>query len=150
MLFFCFLVIPTGFYAYVDTNTKQGGEFMGAKWIKVSVVYFALGIAYGLFMHYTVDLRWGATHAHISLMGWVSCAIIGLIYTFYKDAGNTTLAKAQFWLYNIGLPFLFLGMMFIYLEVPKILMEICVSGGGIAVALAIVFFVINIYKNVRA
>lgn len=122
---------------------------LGAKWIKIAVLYFALGIGYGLFMHYTIQLKWAATHAHINLVGWVSAAIIGLIYSVYKDAGKTTLAKAQFWLFNIGLPFLLLGMIFIYVDVPRGVMEFCVSGGGSAVALSVVLFVVNVYKNVK-
>ncbi|MGG0654964.1 hypothetical protein [Rummeliibacillus pycnus] len=123
---------------------------MGAKWIKISVVYFALGIAYGLFMHYTIELKWAATHAHINLMGWVTSAVIGLIYSYYKDAGETSLAKAQFWFYQIGLPFFLLGIILIYLDVPRYMMEICVSGGGIAVALSVVLFIVNVFKNIKS
>ncbi|HWI47027.1 MAG TPA: hypothetical protein VNU45_02240 [Rummeliibacillus sp.] len=123
---------------------------MSAKWIKVAVVYFALGIAYGLFMHYTIELKWAAAHAHINLMGWITSAVIGLIYSHYKDAGETTLAKAQFWLYNIGLPFLLLGMILIHLDVPRYVMEFCVSGGGIAVALSVVLFIVNVFKNIKS
>ncbi|WP_102691653.1 hypothetical protein [Rummeliibacillus pycnus] len=122
---------------------------MGAKWIKIAVVYFALGIAYGLFMHYTIELKWAAVHAHINLMGWVTSGVIGLIYSYYKQAGETSLAKAQFWLYHIGLPFLLLGMIFIHLDVPRYMMEICVSGGGIAVALSVVLFIVNVFKNIK-
>ena len=31
---------------------------MGAKWIKLSVLYLAIGIGFGLFMHATVQLQW--------------------------------------------------------------------------------------------
>ncbi|MFJ8261000.1 hypothetical protein ACIQ4I_03430 [Rummeliibacillus sp. NPDC094406] len=122
---------------------------MGAKWIKIAVVYFALGITYGLFMHYTVELKWAAVHAHINLMGWVTSGVIGLIYSYYKEAGETSLAKAQFWLYHIGLPFLLLGMKFIHFDVPRYMMEVCVSGGGIAVALSVVLFIVNVFKNIK-
>ncbi|WP_397538843.1 hypothetical protein [Rummeliibacillus pycnus] len=123
---------------------------MGAKWIKIAVVYFAFGIAYGLFMHYTVELKWAAVHAHINLMGWVTSGVIGLIYSYYKEAGETSLAKAQFWLYQIGLPFFLLGIILIYLDVPRYMMEICVSGGGIAVSLSVVLFIVNVFKNIKS
>lgn len=87
---------------------------MGAKWIKNSVLYFAIGLAFGLFMYYAIDLQWKATHAHINLVGWLS-----VIYSVYKEAAETSLTKVQFWLYNIGLSFLFVGMMMIYLDVPS-------------------------------
>lgn len=123
---------------------------MGARWIKLAVLYFVLGIGFGLFMHYTIQLQWGATHAHINVVGWLSTGLIGVIYSIYPDAGNSSLGKLQFWLYNIGLPFLFLGMMFIYIDVPAFVMEICVSGGGLAAALSVVLFIINVFQNIRS
>lgn len=123
---------------------------MGAKWVKIAVVYFVIGLAYGLFMHYTIQLQWKATHAHINVVGWLSTGLIGVIYSVYKEAAETTLAKWQFWLYNIGLPFLFAGMMMIYLDVPRLLLEFCVSGGGIAVFLSILLFAVNIFKHVKS
>ena len=123
---------------------------MGAKWVKISVIYFVVGLAFGLFMHYTIQLQWKATHAHINVVGWLSTGLIGVIYSIYKEAAETTLAKVQFWLYNIGLPFLFAGMMMIYLDVPRGLLEFCVSGGGIAVAISVLLFVINVFKHVKS
>lgn len=123
---------------------------MGAKWIKLSVLYFALGIAFGLFIHYTVQLQWGATHAHINVVGWLTTAAIGVIYSIYPQAGNSALGKAQFWLYNIGLPVLLTGMMMIYMDLPRYVLEIAVSGGGIAVAISVILFIINVFKNVHS
>lgn len=123
---------------------------MGEKWIKLAVLYFALGIAFGLFMHYTIQLQWGATHAHINVVGWLSTAAIGVIYSIYPEAGNSALGKAQFWLYNIGLPVLLLGMMLIYMNVPRVVLELAVSGGGIAVAISVVLFIINVFTNVHS
>ncbi|MEY9978469.1 hypothetical protein [Lysinibacillus sp. RC79] len=123
---------------------------MGAKWIKISVLYLVIVLAFGLFMHYTIQLEWKTTHAHIGVVGWLTTGFIGLIYSVYKDAAETGLAKAQFWFYNIGLPFLFVGMMMVYIDVPRWLFELFVSGGGIAVAISVLFFVVNVFKNVKS
>lgn len=93
---------------------------MGAKWIKIAALYFIIGIGFGLFMLYTIQLQWGATHAHINVVGWLSTGLIGVIYSVYPKAGNSQLGKLQFWLHQIGLPFLLIGMMMIYLDVPPI------------------------------
>ncbi|KOY83386.1 hypothetical protein I6G82_06500 [Lysinibacillus macroides] len=122
---------------------------MGAKWIKISIVYLVIVLAFGLFMHYTIQLQWKATHAHIGVIGWLTTGFIGLIYSIYRQAAETRLAKAQFWLYNLGLPFLLIGMMMVYLDVPRWLFELFVSGGGIAVALSALLFFVNIFKYVR-
>ncbi|MGY3186343.1 hypothetical protein [Lysinibacillus sp. RS5] len=122
---------------------------MGAKWIKISVMYLMLVFAFGLFMHYTIQLQWTATHAHIGVVGWLTTGFIGLIYSIYKDAAETGLAKAQFWFYNLGLPFLLIGMMMVHMDVPHWLFELFVSGGGIAVAISVLFFVVNVFKHVK-
>ena len=124
---------------------------MGARWIKISIVYLVIGVLFGLFMHYTVQLEWAATHAHINVVGWLSTGLIGVIYSIYKNAAGTKLAIWQFWLHNIGLPILLIGMLFVPLldSIPFWLFEVFVSGGGLAFALSIILFLINIFQNVR-
>lgn len=124
---------------------------MGAKWIKISAIYLIIGIGFGLFMHSTVQLQWGATHAHINVVGWLTTAVIGLIYSVYPQAGNNSLGKAQFWLHNIGLPVLLIGMMIIQpsLGAPGFLIELCVWLGGLAFALSIILLIVNLFTNLK-
>lgn len=124
---------------------------MGAKWIKISVLYFIIGVSFGIYMHATFQLQWGATHAHINVVGWLTTAVIGVIYSVYPKAGNSTLGVAQFWLYNIGLPILLIGMLIIQPTVgaPALLINLCVYVGGIALALSIILFIVNAYKNIN-
>lgn len=122
---------------------------MGAKWIKLAVLYFIIGIGFGLFMHYTVQLQWGATHAHINVVGWLSTGLIGVIYAVYPQAGNSSLGKVQFWLHNIGLPILFIGMMVIYLDVPRFVLDLLVWSGGLALALSVLCFIMNVFQNIH-
>lgn len=122
---------------------------MGAKWIKLSVLYLAIGIGFGLFMHATVQLQWGATHAHINVVGWLTTALIGAIYSIYPEAGESALGKAQFWFYNIGLPFLLFGMFIIYIPKLHFLLELVVWGGGGAVAISVLLFIVNAWKNIH-
>ncbi|MEK4423787.1 hypothetical protein [Solibacillus sp. FSL K6-1523] len=122
---------------------------MGANWIKISVVYLVMGILFGLFMHYTIQLQWGATHGHINVVGWLSTGLIGVIYAVYPKVGNSRLGVIHFWLQNISLPFLLVGMMLIHTDFPRWMMEFCVSSGGIGFALAILIFLVNIFQNVE-
>lgn len=122
---------------------------MGAKWIKLSVIYFIIGVGFGLYMHATIQLQWGATHAHINVVGWLTTAAIGVIYSVFPKAGNSSLGKAHFWSYHLGVPILFLGMMFIYLGVPPFILHLFVWVGGLALALSAILFLINVFKYVH-
>lgn len=122
---------------------------LGAKWIKLAVIYFIIGIAIGLYMSAAIDLRWGAAHAHVNVVGWLSTGLIGVIYSVYPKAGNSGLGKASFWLYNIGLPFLLVSMFMV--RIPDLLgfAHIFTFSGGGALALGIIIFIVNVFKNVH-
>ncbi|MBY7141639.1 cbb3-type cytochrome c oxidase subunit I [Virgibacillus sp. NKC19-3] len=122
---------------------------MGAKWIKISVIYFILGIAMGLFMSATLQLNWAAAHAHVNLIGWASTAIIGLVYTAYPRAGSSTLGKWQFWLYNLGLPILLISMILVQIQGLLEFAHILTFIGGFALALGIILFIINVFTHVH-
>jgi len=126
---------------------------MGARWIKISTLYFIFGIAVGLFMSATVQLQWGAAHAHINVVGWLSTGLIGVIYAVYPKAGNSTLGIWHFWLYNIGLPILLISMFMIHME-PRLegwidFSHIFTFAGGAMVAVGILLFIVNVFKNVK-
>ena len=125
---------------------------MGAKWIKVSAFYFLLGVAFGMYMHATVELQWSATHAHINVIGWLTTVAIGVIYSIYPKAGNSSLGIMHFWLYNLGLPILLIGMLIIQPAVgaPPGLIHFCVWLGGLALTLSIILFIVNVFKNVNS
>ena len=126
---------------------------MGVRWIKIAVVYFFIGVIFGLYMHFTVELQYAATHAHINVVGWLTTGLIGIIYSVYPQAGNSLMGKIHFWLYNIGLPLLLAGMLVIQFVVagafPPLIMEILVIGGGFALFFSIIIFFINIFVNVK-
>lgn len=123
---------------------------MGAKWIKISVLYLVLGIAFGFFMHFTIQLQWGATHGHINVVGWLSTGLIGVIYSIYPTAGKSALGKLHFWTFNLGLPFLLLGMLVIHLSPAKWFLELLIIGGGGLVTIGIIAFVFNVFANVHS
>lgn len=122
---------------------------MGARWIKLAVLYFILGIAMGMFMSATIQLQWAAAHAHVNLAGWASTAIIGLIYTVYPKAGTSKLGQWTFWLYNIGLPFLLFSMFMVQFPSMVGFSHIFTFSGGGALALGIILFIVNVFINVH-
>lgn len=69
---------------------------MGIKFIKVSIVYFLIGIILGYYMGVSDSFQFTSAHAHINLLGWVSLAITGGIYHIFPTAGENKLAKIHF------------------------------------------------------
>lgn len=122
---------------------------MGARWIKLAVLYFIIGIFVGLFMSATIQLQWAAAHAHVNLVGWASTAIIGLVYSVYPKAGRSMIGKWTFWLYNIGLPILLISMFMVQIPGTIGFAHIFTFTGGGALALGIILFIINVFLNVH-
>lgn len=121
---------------------------MGVKFIKVSVVYFVIGISLGMYMGMGDNFAFTSAHAHINLLGWVSTALAGLIYHAFPLAGGNKLAKVHFWLHMIGIPVLTFAMFLFGLG------QFGIGGplsgvGGILVFAGVIIFAINILKNVK-
>lgn len=120
---------------------------MGIKFIKISVVYFVIGVCIGMYMSMTEKFDFTPVHVHINLLGWTSMALVGLIYVSFPNAAETTLAKVHFWLHNIALPIMMIGLSFLVSGVDAAVPA--VATGGTLMVLGIIIFAINILKNVK-
>lgn len=122
---------------------------MGAKWIKLAVLYLVIGICVGLFMSYTLHLKWGSAHAHTNLVGFTTTAIFGVIYSLYPGAANNTLGKTHFWLHNIGVPIFLIGAYLVQVKDMLDTAHIFVYLGGGAFGLGVILFIVNAFKNIN-
>ena len=121
---------------------------MGVRFIKVSVVYFLLGVILGIYMGFADMFQFSSAHTHINLLGWVSLAITGIIYHFFKEAGENKLATVHFWLMMIGVPLLCVAM--ILFGLGKFAIGGPISGvGGVLILTGVIIFVVNVMKNVK-
>lgn len=121
---------------------------MSEKFIKVSVLYFVVGISIGLYMGVTGQFGFTSAHAHVNLLGWLSQAVIGLIYHTFPRTNNNKLAVVHFWAFNIGIPTMVLGLIFIGAEqypVGSLIAEV----GGMFIVIGLISFVWNIFSNIR-
>jgi cbb3-type cytochrome oxidase subunit 1 len=119
---------------------------MGAKLIKISSIYFVVGVFFGMFMSISHKFQFASVHAHINLVGWVSLALAGLVYHLFPKAAESLLGKTHFWLHNIGLPIMLISLFLLVSGVPNT--EPIIAVGGTLTALAVVVFMINVLKNV--
>lgn len=121
---------------------------MGIKFIKVSVVYFVIGVLLGMYMSIVHDYALTGVHAHVNLLGWASFALSGVIYCLFPEAGRSMLAKIHFWLHNIGLPLMMIGLTLLLSGMPSF--EVLIPIGATLVVLSVILFAVNALKNIRA
>lgn len=120
---------------------------MGIKLIKISVCYFVIGVCLGMYMSMTENFDFTPVHVHINLLGWTAMTLAGLIYVAFPGAAETTLAKVHFWLHNIALPIMMIGLAFLISGVDAA--GPAVATGGTLMVLGVIIFAINILKNVK-
>lgn len=76
----------------------------------VAAVYFALGMALGLYMGLIADYRMWVVYGHIGILGWLSLGLVGIIYLVRPALAQNVFAMTHFWLHMIGLPVLLIGL----------------------------------------
>lgn len=122
---------------------------MGIKLIKIAVVYFLIGISFGLYMSIMHIFNLATVHVHINLLGWMSLSIAGILYHLFPHLEKSTTAKIHFWLHNIGLPVMMIGIALAILGVHDIFFPIATIGGAITV-IGIFCFGYNVLRNLKA
>ncbi|MFC2947099.1 cytochrome-c oxidase [Virgibacillus sediminis] len=107
---------------------------MGEKLIKISVVYFIVGVSFGLYMSIFHVYDLATVHVHVNLLGWVSLAIAGIFYTLFPHLALTTAAKVHFWLHNLGLPVMMVALALGISGVSNLFFPVASIGGIVTVA----------------
>jgi len=119
---------------------------LGVMWIKAAVVYFILGVGLGIYMGASGDHVLIPVHAHFNLLGWVSLALIGLIYRQFPKAGSHRLATVQFWLHNVGL--LVAMVLLIGLLRGNTALDPLIGVASVVIGASVVLFAINVFQNI--
>lgn len=109
---------------------------LGRRYLKVSLIYFAITIIVGAIFSIkpihdliTISNYMAEFHSHMSLIGWVSMAILGLIYCYLEDRG----IQCDKEMGNKGFLFLTVGsiLMPIMLLLTGIVRIVTIINGGI-------------------
>lgn len=77
---------------------------MAIRCFKLAGLYLIAGMSLGAAMGATHQFALAPVHAHLNLLGWTLLALIGLILARFPHLGETRLALAFFWVYNLSLP----------------------------------------------
>ncbi|HUX89965.1 MAG TPA: hypothetical protein VMV48_04680 [Gallionellaceae bacterium] len=119
----------------------------GVLWIKIASVYFVLGISLGIFMAVNENFTLRPVHAHLNLLGWVSLALFGLVYQQFPKISGTKLARVQFWMHNIGLPFQMIFLALFLMGNASIVPFLGIA--DVVIGLAVVLFMVNVIVNLK-
>ncbi|MEI4768169.1 cytochrome-c oxidase [Psychrobacillus sp. FJAT-51614] len=122
---------------------------MGITFLKISVVYFAIGVILGLYMSMAHDYSLKGVHVHINLLGWASFALAGFVYHLFPTTSNNLYTKLHFWSGNIGLPLMMIALTVLILNGAEIA-TVFTAIGGVLVVFSVVMFAINVILNLKA
>ena len=117
----------------------------GVIWLKLAVLYFVLGVGLGIYMAASGDHLLVPVHAHLNLLGWVSLALIGLIYRQFPDIANNKLATVQLWLHNMALPAAMLALVGVLRG--NAALEPIAGFGASVIGVSVVLFGVNLFRT---
>ncbi|MFJ8064489.1 cytochrome-c oxidase [Psychrobacillus sp. NPDC096426] len=83
---------------------------MAIRFIKISVVYFVIGVPLGLYMSMAHDYALKGVHVHVNLIEWTSFALAGFVYRLFPSTSRNMYARLHFWIANIGLPLMMIAL----------------------------------------
>lgn len=121
---------------------------MGIRFIKISVIYFVIGVLLGLYMSMVHQYQLTGVHVHINLLGWTAMTLAGILYVIFPKAGESKLGKVHFWLHNIGLPIMMVAL-FLLITTSNQAMGPIIGIGGMITTLGVIIFAINVLLNVQ-
>lgn len=115
---------------------------MARRLIAIAAFYLVVGACLGQFMGMTTNFALAPVHAHLLLAGWVSLAVMGLIYQQFPQAATTRLAQLHFWLHNLGLPVFMTGLA---MQRMGHVVPLLIPIGATALLVGLIAFALNLW-----
>ena len=120
---------------------------MGVRLLQISAVYMVMGLGLGLAMGISKDFSLTSVHAHISLLGWVTMAIAGMVYILIPGCDRNRLATLHFWGHNVGLPVMSISVaLHAY---GQNYVEKAIAASSTLVFVSLLLFAVNLFRNGR-
>jgi hypothetical protein len=118
------------------------------KWYRAAVIYLVAGAVLGSWMGLRENFQLHSVHAHLSLLGWVSMALIGLIYQGLPGLAVRRGGVLQFWLHNLALLATAGGLSAVRLGYPQA--EPVLGVGSMLLLVALTMFAFNLVLGTRS
>lgn len=118
---------------------------LGSRLLKIAALYLLLGVFVGIFMGLSKDFSLMSVHAHLSLLGWGTLGVAGMVYVAIPACARSRLAAPHFWAHNAGLPVMMAALSLHAYGVQQA--EAAIAAGSMVVAVAVLLFVLNVLAN---
>lgn len=76
----------------------------------IGSLYLLVGIILGMYMGSIEDFTLAPVHAHINLLGFTLMTVFGITYRVIPALAGNVLARAHFWLHQLGGLVLLIGL----------------------------------------
>jgi hypothetical protein len=114
-------------------------------WLRAACLYFVTAVGLGLHMGASGNHMLMYVHVHTNLLGWVCCALFGILATLFKRSGSNALSRWHFWLHNLGLPAMMVAYAGRLLSGHPAFQTLIVIGSSM-VGVAVLIFVFNLWR----
>lgn len=124
---------------------------MDKKFVLTALGYAIVGMALGIFMAASKNHGQSVTHAHIMLIGFVVSFIYALCHKLWLNNATTKLAKAQYYVHQIGTVLVLLGLFLYYggfVSLERI--DPVLAGSSITVFVGMVMMKILFIKSMKS
>ncbi len=120
---------------------------VGIRFVQIAAMYMLIGAGLGIAMGISHDFTLSSVHAHISLLGWATMSIAGIVYILLPGCSRSRLALLHFWGHNAGMPVMMISLvLYTYGYKPA---ERTIGAGASLILVSLLMFVVNLYLNGR-
>lgn len=109
----------------------------------LAIISAILGMAWGIQMSASGDHGLSPAHAHLNLLGWVSCAIFAFYYHAVPDAAASRLAQAHLGVAALGLVTIVPGIVMALTEQGETLAKL----GSVLSLLSMLIFAVVVMRR---
>lgn len=113
----------------------------------LAIGYLVAGVTLGMYAGIAQDFRFTHVHVHLNLLGWVTLAVVGLVYAVQPHLQSGWLPRVQLVLHNVGLVVFMGGYAHAMATGTKVIAPI--AGGATLVAAAVLLLAVHLVRGLR-
>lgn len=103
-------------------------------YLTLALAWLVLGTCFGFWMGASNNVQYVGVHVALLLPGFVTLSIYGFIYRLWPELKAMPMARLQFWLAAVSLPFLPLGSA---MQVQSGSIAVIATASGVAIVAAV-------------